>query len=1233
MRLLLLFLFTLACLFQPSTSRADLASDFKTPPAGARPHTWWHWMNGNITTAGLTADLEAMQRVGIGGVQIFNAASSIPAGSVDYLSPQYLSLFRHAVQEAQRLGLEVGAHNCAGWSSSGGPWVKPEHAMQIVTWTELVVQGGGKIELNLPQPRARNDWYRDIAVLAIPSARIALPAQVLSSGQPVASAPLSDGDLETELRLAKGTAAAPSRLEIDFAAPAAARNLYLRFNGQGQHEGTFEVSRDGKSFGTPQPFKTKPQPGMQPRLNVNLPAGEVKAIRLNFLRPSAEDPTIRIAELWLESSPRLENFEEKAGFVADNSSRLPTLNTDGTGIPRASVIDLTAQVDAHGKLAWQAPAGAWTLLRIGQTHNGKTNHPAPKSGTGLEVDKLSRPALDAFFRDGIEPLLKTCGPAAGKTFDTLVIDSYEVGAQNWTAGFDREFARRRGYSLTTLLPALTGHCIDSPQTTERFLWDFRRTLGDLAAENYFGYFADLCHQRGVKLAVEPYGNGVFDWMRSGGCADLLMGEFWVAQGASESCKWAAATGHVYGRPIIGAESFTATINAGRYSTAPYDFKPTGDLAFLNGINRLIFHRYAHQPWLNKLPGMTMGGWGSHIERTQTWWEQSRAWITYLSRCQTLLQAGRFAADVLYFTGEDVPTPLPNANTLNPRPLPGYDYDMCDATTVLKLKVADGALTLPDGMRYRLLVLPDQPIMSRHMAEQIQRLVAAGAQVVGPPPRLNPSLADGAAGDAELAAIAKRVWGFCDGKQVTEHAYENGRVFCGLSLEQVFARLALSADFAASAPDEAIGALHRRIDGQDFYFVANKRPVATTLHCTFRVSGHAPQLWNPETGTITNAPAYVDRGGSTSLSIRFEPLQSQFVVFTKQAPSASHWIALQTPSDLPALKAQDGNTSADLELLSVIYESVGGSGSVDATAAVAKLIRNGQLSFRATNELAGDPAPNSAKQLRVAYRYLGKESHVLVREGLLFTFPGASSVPISPQPYPACLSIAGSQSPQIMAFAPGTYTATTADGRHLAARLEALPEPMIIDSPWGLFFPAGWRAPERVTLPKLISWTQLPEGEARYFSGTATYHNIIRLPDDWLAPGKSVWLDLGVVKNLAEVEINGQELGTLWKSPFRVNITPALRSGANRLEIRVTNLWVNRLIGDEQFPADCEWEPDRDNSRHLKAWPTWLLQDTPRLSEQRLTFSTWGFYEKDDPLLPSGLLGPVTLRCAQALELK
>ena len=1062
-----------------------LAGQFRNPPLSARPHTWWHWMNGNVTKEGITADLEAMKAVGIGGAQMFTVDQGIPAGPAGYMGPLWRELTAHAVKEAHRLGLELCIHNCAGWSSSGGPWIQPADAMQVLGWSTQVVDGGSVsvalAPIKAPQVVAKVDFARDIAVFAIP-------------GEPALSTTHS----------------------------------FL---------------------------------------------GRTGVIRQDGLMPD------------LENTP---------------------------GVAKGQIINLTDKFQ-NGHLSAELPAGKWTILRLGHVPTGKDNHPAPPEGDGLEVDKLSRAALQKHWNGMMAKVLADVGVLAGPTLNNSLIDSYEVGSQNWTPNFRADFRRLRGYDPLPYMPALAGITVESGPVTERFLWDYRRTIADLYAQNYFGYFGELCHQKGLKFSTEPYGNGGFDNIQAGGTADIPMGEFWLGGAAMESTKLASSIGHTYGRPVIGAESFTADDVRGRFLEEPYMMKTVGDLAFVNGINRYIFHRYAQQPWTKYQPGMTMGPWGTHLERTQTWWTEAATWLKYVARCQFLLQQGRFVADALVFTGESAPVDLPYGRGGSRIVPEGYDYDGCDTKSLLALTVKNGKLTLPSGMSYRMLVLPPTNFMTPAVAKKIQSLVAAGAVVAGPKPQHSPSLAGYPAADEEVAKIADATWGSGDTSK-----YGKGRVFAKATPAEVLKQIQLPPDFSAVGDRARLLHIHRVINGADVYFVSNQRNQNATAMCTFRVTGKQPELWHPETGMVemaTEGPATQPTRYGTTIQLRLKPAESVFVVFRREIRDPGLIRVTRLGETTPVAKP--------ITILKARYETADGRGT-DVTQQVAGLLAHGDTEIEATNSNFGDPAVNTVKRLVVEYR-IGTEtrrSSVAENESLSFGLGGPSR---SVTDYD--LRAAGPNAFTLYAWEPGRWEVETA---HRSAKLKVR-EPLrqLIEGAWSVQFAPKLGAPAQASFATLLPWNRHSNPGIKYFSGSATYEKSFRYEAARLESGdRRVRLDLGDVKNFATVTLNGKPLGTLWKPPFILDVTDAIKPGENRLQVKVTNLWVNRIIGDEQLPPDVEWD-----GTHLKKWPEWLVKNQPRPKTGRITFTTWKFWDKNSPLLDSGLIGPVRVLTACGTSLR
>jgi hypothetical protein len=1083
------------------------------------------------------------------------------------MSLEWRELVQHAVKEATRLGITINMNDDGGYSGSGGPWITPEISMQVLTWSETTLEGAKPFVGTLWQPRTVRDYYRDIAVLAFPTpagktVRMAERAPRITYGvdrHSFDAANLLDGNPATVAMVPLAGTSLTQYLNIEFPEPYTAQSLTVALDvWNTELPAALEVSVDGQNYESVRKFSTR-----WPVSSVNFPQVSTRYFRIRFNVP---DPGgdwvfhrfakgIPLSAVELQPTPRIEDISGKAAFMRQEVFEEEPAGSSDWVVPQGQIVDLTNKMDSEGRLSWDVPAGKWTVLRIGHTSTGKANHPAPLESIGLECDKLSKKAIEVQFANFLQKLLDDQAAVGGKALTMAHIDSWEVGSQNWTPGFREEFLKRRGYDPVRYLPVLTGRLVESRETTERFLWDLRRTVADLLLENYAGHMREICNQHGLSLSIEAYGDGPYQDVAYAGRVDVPMCEFWTGAPAwsdqlESYCKEMASAGHIYGKPIIAAESFTSGAVSGKWQNHPFSLKPLGDQIYTLGTNRFVFHRYSMQPWLDRKPGMTFGPFGLHYERTNTWWEQSRAWHTYLARCQALLQRGQFVADVACLSSEGSPQIFPKRDSAEPTIPPGYDFDDVPAEVILNqtTTVRDGRLVLASGMSYKVLVLPPGRTLTPALVSKIKDLVEAGGTVVGPPPTQSPSLADYPHCDSEVVRIAAEVWGDCDGESLTENHYGKGKVVWGKPLVEVLGALDTPPDFACKnvTVNEQIRYIHRNDHGDDLYFVASAFHEAKRFQCTFRLKGKKPELWWPDTGKIEPIAVYEETGNSTVVPLALDPYGSVFVVF-RQA-------------------------SRPERVVSIRHNDVEISG------------------------LAPKPIPS-----------------------------------IQLQHEPADVTFDGDAGYHIEVAQPGKYELKTASGQKLSVEIPALPDPFEITGPWELDFPKGWKAPERVTLERLISWTDHPNPGVKYFSGTGTYHRRFELPSGFAAHNRGFYLDLGRVAVIAEAKLNGRDLGILWKPPFRVDITEALQAGANELTVNVVNLWPNRLIGDDMLPPDCDWIPPfhagnpvpPTHGSVLARWPQWLLEGKPSPTGH-VTFAAWKLWSKEDPLMESGLLGPVQI---------
>jgi hypothetical protein len=1095
----------------PSSVRArsadvdrSLESGFRNPPQASRPQTWFHWMNGNIDERGITTDLEAIKSIGLGGVQLFNVNCQMPEGDVAFLSPKWRQAFRHTLRECDRLGLEFSFHITDGWSETGGPWVTPEHAMQRLVSADLVVAGSGAEQvIRLPTPPSTLDFYRDVAVLAFPAPtgdeQVIDKANIVVSGADVLPTTRPSSLPDDWYRLRAPTAGSPSTLDFDLQRTVAVRavTLSLRWS-DGPRAADLQVSDDGKSFRTV---------GRLPRHDEGysgvhsttwaLPEPALGQFFRVVVADGGRDGGVTFGLTFIGGA-RIDRWETKAGdIVRPSTSEVPTAIVDGdVAVDPQRIVDLTDRLAADGSLRWQVPPGNWTVLRLGRTLTGRKNQQATPAGLGLECDKMNPVAVREHFDAFAAKMLDDNRDLVGRSLTTLHLDSWEALCQNWTPSFREDFTRLRGYDPLPYLPAMTGRIVRDSAVTHRFLWDVRRTIADLVADHHYGLLRDLANQRGVIFASEAIGPNpatVADALQCKSRVDMPVAEFWVGRELRLDVKEAAASAHVLGKTIVAAEAFTAV--KGDWTDDPASLKPLGDAALAAGINRFIFHRYTHQPWPDRVPGMTMGQYGINFERTNTWWTQSAGWIEYLARCQHMLLQGKSVADVLYFYGEGAPNLLPARADLRPVLPLGWDYDACSAEDLVqRASVRDGKVVFPSGASYSVLVLPDVTTMTPHVLDAVSKLVEAGAVVVGPKPVASPSLSGYPACDEEIRAAASRIWGDCDGTTITAHPFGKGTIHWGRPLNEVLAKVGTNEDVRVTDGEPTdIRWIHRRTDDADVYFVVSTLPAATTRTLNFRADGK-PQRWDPRTGSIQDIAVAAVQDGRTTMPLQLEPFESTFVVFRRGQPAA------------PVV------------------------------------------------------AVESTRDARPAELHVGQDGLVSVRRW---------------DESPITLKLLSGQSVQL----PG----------------EKLPTPLNVEGTWTLSFPPGRGAPAEVKLDRLGSWTDHTDEGVKHFSGTASYTIDIDVPSQIDGASLRTELDLGEVKNIAELRVNDGPTQLLWTKPFRVDVTDQLRVGRNRIEVRVTNLWPNRLIGDLSLPED-----------------------------RRTTWATYSHFKPDSPLLPSGLLGPVQL---------
>jgi hypothetical protein len=790
----------------------SLKENFQSPPHEYGVNCWWWWLNGNVNKAAITKDLEAMKSRNFQGAMIFDAGGHNQRGNKDipqgplFGSGEWNELFVFALDEAKRLGLQIGFNIQSGWNL-GGPRVTPQYTAKQIVFSEIKISGNKTIITKLEQPGARNDYYRDIAVLAFPL------REANKTNEPIT-------DLDLKL---------------------------------GYHE----------------------------------------------LGGSAPDTRF----LLNNDNPKRKVLQEQTTYL----------------VQKEEIIELTSKMDNEGNLTWDAPQGEWSILRFGYTNT--SSHVSTSSGDwqGNVLDYMSKEAFDFYWDDVVEPIFKAAGDHIGTTLKYMETDSWECGGMNWTDNFSEEFEHYRGYELTNYLPVAAGYVVNDVQTTNAFLADFRKTLGDLVAYNHYAVFADYAHKYNMGIQPESAGPhaGPMDGIKNYGFSDLVMSEFWSPSPHRPNpenrffLKQASSAAHIYGKKIVGAESFT-TIGPHWNDELWRDQKSSFDHEICAGLNRMYFHTFTSSPPEMGLPGQEYFA-GTHVNPQVTWWEQSGAFIDYMHRTQSIVQNGKFIADVLYYYGDHVPNVFPFKHWDPAGAMPGFDYDVTDETIFLQLEMKDGKIVVPGGVEYRVLLLPDHKTLSMAVLEKLEKLLKQGATAIGNKPENLTSLVGGEKEQQQFSELANKIWGEENTEKGTKK-YGKGSVNWGVLAREYLLEEGIPADFNVLGNDSKtdFDYIHYKISDSDVYFVSNQTEERKTINCEFRVSGLQPELWDALTGEIHDAQAFSQKEGLTTVPLTLEPFGAIFVVFNTQIDKNEQGTALRNYPDFSPIKNIDGEWTVNFK---------------------------------------------------------------------------------------------------------------------------------------------------------------------------------------------------------------------------------------------------------------------------------------------------------------------------------
>ncbi|EON79072.1 putative acetyl xylan esterase [Lunatimonas lonarensis] len=788
----------------------------------------------------------------------------------------------------------------------------------------------------------------------------------------------------------------------------------------------------------------------------------------------------------------------------------------------SEVVDISDKF-RNGELVWDAPPGRWHIERFVCSTNGQQLIAASPNSKGYFIDFLDPEATRFHFEYIFNQLGLEKGKENQTRLKTLDDDSMELhGGIQWTKGFADWFENQHGYSPIKWLPVFLGWDIDNQDRSVRFRYDYQKSVSDLLIYSHYTTGSEVCEEYGVQLAAEAGGPGAPFWescpvdaLKALGNVHIPRGEFWMGNPRNLFLvKEIASASHIYGKKIVDAESWTTWR---RWRDGPFTLKRLVDRAFAEGLNRVTYHVFAHTPVTDGFPGRTYHA-GVDINPQVTWWSKARPFMDYLARCSYLLQQGRYVADVAYYYGDQAPNFWPLYHNVPDKPRidglgPGFEYDVVNTDVILnRLSVKDGLIVLPDGMSYRILVLPDRRDMPLEVLEKLESLVSQGATLLGPKPSEVPGQSGFPGKTERLLELAEAMWSEKEGV----NRYGKGKVVTGYSPEQWLKLEGLTPDFAPEDPAlrSSFDFIHRETASSHIYFVHNKTTEPLRATCLFRVGEAFPQVWDPSDGSIKDQYVFQQMGNAIRMPVVLAPGGSTFVVFAKNGSG-------------PSFRTLTSSKSVDLNL---------------------------------------------------------PEEEVVQ---------------------------ATSRSVVLECWQNGTYTVQSKQGKKYTALVEQIPLPYVLEGAWKLEFAPEWGAPSEAVFPDLISWTDHEHQGIRYYSGLGTYRKSINVPSDWLAGDTQIYLDLGDVREVAEVMVNGRSAGIVWKPPFHAAITDLVQPGENCIRIEVANLWVNRLAGDKQLP-----DSERFTRSNIQAdGGSWLAN-----------YSEW----QEEP---SGLLGPVRVLFAKRVELK
>lgn len=880
-------------------------SEFKNPDKSHYPETWFHFIGGNVSKTGITADLEAIAQAKISGIQLFHGqfGGEWPGVSpqIKCLSESWDDLIRWTAQECKRLGLHFAMQNCPGWSYAGGPWIEPENSMRHLTFSRTDAEGGKTSLIHLPKPNVGNEeWrdYQDLFVIAFPTplddggSKI-VPETVTSNRKGVDFQSCLTNDKTVNL---PPSGEMPTVIDVKFHHPETIRTVQFPSINSFSHAWCYapginvkiSAEKGGKFIEIAQ--LEMPEGSWQDDKPISVACREIPSRHYRVELSNQHD--MLLSHLNFYTAARQQNWESEAAWTLRRIVREPyPAQSPEAWVNSGRIVNLTKLFQSDGTIEWKAPEGKWTILRVGHCNTGMRNGPAPAEATGWECTKLDASGVRKNYEGYIGHLVNHDGVLKNGLLQGVLLDSWECRTQTWTNGLDSIFANKWNYSLFSKFPALFGFVVDTPESTARFLRDWRVTLNDLLVHNFFGEMKTLAKQNNLRVAFETASGDVFpgDILEYFKYADVPMCEIWQPQmesfvGSDEfkPTKPCVSAARMYGKTRVAAEAFTSFDLT--WNETPRFLKSVIDYHFAQGVTHPVFHTYTHNPRTDFLPPGTSFGSniGTPFLRLQTWWRHMPAFTDYLARCNYMLESGIPVSDVLMYLGDEQ-----NHKPQQSLPFPeGLKYDYCNPDVLLnRLSVKDGKLVTPEGISYRILWLYDCKRMLPETLGKILSFVKQGVILVGNKPDDIATLKGGKSAEAKFQKFVDEIWGNEAGeiRKIGKGKVYATDIFSAVKSERI-------------APDISVKSaevrwLHRKSGKSDFYYLSTPASQGFKGKIQFRSTGHA-ELWNPVSGEVFALRATKKQGGLSEIALDIPPETSFFVVFKPAKSKHKEWIETQ-----------------------------------------------------------------------------------------------------------------------------------------------------------------------------------------------------------------------------------------------------------------------------------------------------------------------------------------------------